>query len=70
MSYISAIQPTHAAAMPRLPHQQASSASVDQPADIAVPPAARLSTGLELVVLLTTLSGLSLVLCTIIAGAF
>ena len=65
MSYISSVQPDHMAVYTRDCPQQtlendALSSSVSEP----------VSAGLEIVVFLTMLSGISLALCTIAAGAF
>jgi hypothetical protein len=70
MSYISSIQTADLAFRPGLSSQQT---RPNRPEPLLADPAANtggLSTGLELVLLVTMLSGLSLVLSIIAAGAF
>ena len=66
MSYISSVQPASMAVSERSTHPEAFLASSAPPISVSGP----LSTGLEIVVFLTMLSGISLALCTIVAGAF
>ena len=65
MSYISTTEPAPMAGSTRAPLQGFLTSSAPPPSA-----SAPLSAGLEILVFLTMLSGVSLALCTIVAGAF
>ncbi len=71
MSYISSVQPASTRRASNASHPKDARVGTLLPVEPSSESSSgRLSTGLEAVLLLTTLSGLSLVLCTIVAGAF